>query len=441
MKTLFGISSFCRVTYTVVSAAFLMVGCSALNEPQIEPFDKDGIIKQSYVDNFYSGEEPSNIRFYVESSGSMNGLFRKGQSTAFKYDVSAILFDPEVKDKVNGISLFGNNAEILNEYTTTEEFRKRMNAGEFVSQASTVVPGMLRRIVDDLNNSVCDVAVFISDMKYSPIGSGYNVNMDQYSLEIQDIFSSLPGKSVSLISCESDFIAVDGTVLSNVFPYYFTIIGEPEKVAWLRNEFMATLSQSNRVQGCIDFAVNYGCPNYTALPSTSIGIVRNSHEFMIDTLVNSHSSSFTTYDDAMQPAEVILAVNYRHIPLDVISSLSETDFRVSSYWGLTKASITIMPDTYKPTADAVLLQNVNPNVFLKLTVTGLGNNKEDVLKVQLQNRFDKGTFIEKYYGAVKEDELDKTLSIDGFIEGLKRAYPSEENFQNAPMVLFITKKN
>jgi hypothetical protein len=162
---------------------------------------------------------------------------------------------------------------------------------------------------------------------------------------------------------------------------------------------------------------------------------------MIDTLVNSHSSSFTTYDDAMQPAEVILAVNYRHIPLDVISSLSETDFRVSSYWGLTKASITIMPDTYKPTADAVLLQNVNPNVFLKLTVTGLDNNKEDVLKVQLQNRFDKGTFIEKYYGAVKEDELDKTLSIDGFIEGLKRAYPSEENFQSAPMVLFITKKN
>ena len=100
-----------------------------------------------------------------------------------------------------------------------------------------------------------------------------------------------------------------------------------------------------------------------------------------------------------------------------------------------------MPDTYKPSADTALLQNVNPNVFLKLTVTGLGNNKEDVLKVQLQNRFDKGTFIEKYYGAVKEDELDKTLSIDGFIEGLKRAYPSEENFQNAPMVLFITKKN
>lgn len=441
MKTPTWISPYCRAILKVSLPAFLLFGCSSLNEPQIEPFDKDGIIKQSYIDNFYFEREPSNIRFYVESSGSMNGLFRKGQSTAFKYDVSAILFDPEMKDKINGISLFGNNAEILTEFDTTEEFRKRMNAGEFVSQASTVVPGMLRRIVDDLNNSVCDMAVFISDMKYSPIGPGLKVSMNQYSLEIQDIFSSLPDKAVSLISCESDFIAANGTVLSNVFPYYFTIIGEPAKVAWLRNELMATLSHSNRVQGCMDFAVNYGCPNYTALPSTSIGMVRNSHEFLNDTLVNSHSSSFTTFDDAMHPAEVIMAVNYRHIPLDVINSLSESDFRVTSYWGVTKASLSIMPNSYIPIADAALLQYVNPNVYLKLTVTGLDNYKEDVLKIQLLNRLEKGTFIEKYFGAVKEDELDKTLSIDGFIDGLKRAYPNADNFQNTPMVLFITKKN
>ena len=31
--------------------------------------------------------------------------------------------------------------------------------------------------------------------------------------------------------------------------------------------------------------------------------------------------------------------------------------------------------------------------------------------------------------------------IDGFINGLKRAYPNSANMQNAPMVLFVTKKN
>jgi hypothetical protein len=49
--------------------------------------------------------------------------------------------------------------------------------------------------------------------------------------------------------------------------------------------------------------------------------------------------------------------------------------------------------------------------------------------------------MEKYYGAMAEGDLDRTLSIDGFINGLKRAYPTSANMQNAPIVLFVTKKN
>ena len=153
-----------QVLACVTLAASLSSCKGILNEPLIEPFDQNGVVKSSYAESMYSSTEPENVVFYVESSGSMNGLFRKNQSTGFKYDVSAILLDPEVKSKTGKICLFGNKANIIGEYTP-EDFRRKMNAGDFVSQASTVVPEMLQRIIDDIKNSVCDVAVFISDMK------------------------------------------------------------------------------------------------------------------------------------------------------------------------------------------------------------------------------------------------------------------------------------
>lgn len=414
--------------------------CGSYNEPLIEPFDQDGLIKSSYIEGVYTSTQPDNVVFYVESSGSMNGLFRRNQSTGFKYDVSAILLDPEVKGKTAKVCLFGNNADIIGEYTP-EDFRRKMNAGDFVSQASTVVPNMLQRIIDDINNSVCDVAVFISDMKYSPGGAAHSVAMDQYAIDIQNKFASLSDHAVSLISCESNYVSANGSVLSNVFPYYFTIIGESSKVAWVRNQFLDALSGQSRPIGCVDFGVDYGCPKYTAIPSTAIGMSRNNFEFMNPEIENAHSSSFTTFDDNIQPAEVILAVNYRHISQELINSLESQDFSVTSHWGDARASVTVMPSNYKPTVDASLVQNINPNTYLKLTISGLDHYDQDVIKVQMQTRQNAVNCMEKYYGAMAEGDLDRTLSIDGFINGLKRAYPTSANMQNSPMVLFVTKKN
>ena len=424
----------------VVLAALLSSCVESYNEDLIEPFDKNGVLDSSYVKSMYSSTQPDNVVFYVESSGSMNGLFRRNQSTGFKYDVSAILLDPEVKSKTSKVCLFGNKANIIGEYSP-EDFRRKMNAGDFVSQASTVVPEMLQRIIDDIKNSVCDVAVFISDMKYSPGGATHSVAMDQYAIDIQNKFASLPDLAVSLISCESNYVSANGSVLSNVFPYYFTIVGESSKVAWVRNQFLDALSGQSRPIGCVDFGVDYGCPKYTTLPSTAIGMFRNKFEFMNSAVENIHSSSFTTFDDNIQPAEVVLAVNYRHISHELINCLESQDFTISSHWGDAKASVTVMPSNYKPTVDASLVRNVNPNTYLKLTISGLDYYDQDVIKVQMQTRQNTVNCMEKYYGAMAEGDLDRTLSIDGFINGLKRAYPTSANMQNAPIVLFVTKKN
>ena len=440
MKFLGASRTILQILAGVVLAASLSSCKGSYNKPLIEPFDQDGVLKSSYVESMYSSTQPDNVVFYVESSGSMNGLFRRNQSTGFKYDVSAILLDPEVKSKTSKVCLFGNKANIIGEYSP-EDFRRKMNAGDFVSQASTVVPEMLQRIIDDIKNSVCDVAVFISDMKYSPGGATHSVAMDQYAIDIQNKFASLPDLAVSLISCESNYVSANGSVLSNVFPYYFTIVGESSKVAWVRNQFLDALSGQSRPIGCVDFGVDYGCPKYTTLPSTAIGMFRNNFEFMNPAVENTHSSSFTTFDDTIQPAEVVLAVNYRHISQELINSLESQDFTISSHWGDAKASVTVMPSNYKPTVDASLVRNVNPNTYLKLTISGLDYYDQDVIKVQMQTRQNTVNCMEKYYGAMAEGDLDRTLSIDGFINGLKRAYPTSANMQNAPIVLFVTKKN
>ena len=94
MKFLGASRTILQILACVTLAASLSSCKGILNEPLIEPFDQNGVVKSSYAESMYSSTEPENVVFYVESSGSMNGLFRKNQSTGFKYDVSAILFTP-----------------------------------------------------------------------------------------------------------------------------------------------------------------------------------------------------------------------------------------------------------------------------------------------------------------------------------------------------------
>ncbi len=45
-----------------------------------------------------------------------------------------------------------------------------MNAGAFVSNSSTHVPAMLHNIIENIDTSKNEVAILVSDMKYSPMG-------------------------------------------------------------------------------------------------------------------------------------------------------------------------------------------------------------------------------------------------------------------------------
>lgn len=130
----------------VISSGIMFAGCGNCDRMPIEPFDSQGIISEAYVNSFFKAEQPDSVKFYIESSGSMNGLFRRNLGTSFKYDVSSIVLHPELMNRITSVALFGRNTEIVNEYDP-KTFRKKMNTGEFVSQASTVVPKMLEKIL------------------------------------------------------------------------------------------------------------------------------------------------------------------------------------------------------------------------------------------------------------------------------------------------------
>lgn len=432
----------CHSIVVLSMIAFFLYGCGAnnsLNTAEIENYNEDGVLKQEYLEDFYCSEAPSSIRFYIESSGSMNGLFRSYRNTGFKHDISAILLDSEIGNNIDSVAVFGNDAEIAGLYSATD-FRQKMNGGEFEKQASTKVPDMLERIVQDMEQSLCDVAVFISDMKYSPVGINFDIAMGHYELDVEKVFSSIPDKSVSLISCESDYVSTGGTVLCEEFPYYYTIIGDASKVAWLRNKVISTLEKFGKNLSCNDFSVEYGCPRYAALPSTAVNMVRNNYEFLNGFSYEEHCSSFTNYSNDIMPAEVIIGANYRHLPDNILQELTGSDFEISSYRGGASASISVLND-YSPSADVDIVDNVQPNVFLKLTIQGLGGYDCDMLKINLHKEVAFDTRISKYYGATKESELNKTVSIEKFIEGLSNAYPEPLVVQDAPMTIFVTNKN
>ena len=428
----------------VISSGIIFVGCSNCDRIPIEPFDSQGIISETYVNSFFKAEQPDSVKFYIESSGSMNGLFRRNLGTSFKYDVSSLVLHPELMNRIKSVALFGRNTEIINEYDP-KTFRKKMNNGEFVSQASTVVPKMLEKIIEDINNSVCDVAVFISDMKYSPIGKDSKVNISQYSIDVKEQFAHLRNKSVSIISSETNYLAADGKEITKSFPYYYVVIGVPEKVVWMRNLLDNTLSEPNdffpeKTISYKDFGIKYGCPSYSALPDLAIGMIRNNEEYGKDFLNQNLCFSFNDFDSSMQPAEVVLAINYSYLPSEGINFFSSSDFEVNSFWGTSNASLEVLPEDYSTNINKSYIEQVSPNIYVKLKISSLDENyKYDVINVLLKRKNINCNPMEKYYGAKLESELEKTLSIDGFINGLKSIYGETNSFQTEPIVIHITK--
>ena len=437
--------------YAIVAFCLLFIcACGDINEYLLPPYDKDGVIKSEYLEKMYTCEAPDNISLYIESSGSMNGLFRKGLSTKFQYDISAVLTSDEMKNRIVGVNIFNNDGKSVRKYNSAD-FRNKMNSGDFISQSSTFIPNMVETMLKDVDSLTCDVAVFISDMKYSPVRPGGKVSqtdIDQYRLDIKNIFSGRfknADYSVGLICCESNFLAGNGREICAEFPYYFVIVGKSSKVAWVRNQIVHSLSHKNNVKGCADFNVSYGYPKYTILPKSIFGGLVNNYE-VAEGLFSKHCSSILSFDDTMSPVRLVVGVNYNHLPQTFLEQLRPVDFVCSSYYRDVNIKVVEVAHANNCVSQDHMV-NVRPNLFLTLELTGLKYYDDDVINICLAAKQQNMESFDKYYGATREGELGKTYLLEAFIDGLKDAATVQGsktpkfNLQNGDMYIFVSRKN
>ena len=235
---------------------FIFNSCGEVNTVGDPHFTEDGyFIGDSTDTDSFVLCSPSQIKFYVEVSGSMNGFFRANKPTQFKADVWQILshysqFSPSV-------TILTDSGDMGASFALSD-FRTKMNTGAFVSSASTKVPLMLQSIIDDIHPDEGEVAVLISDMKYSPVGDqAPDVLLTQYSTDISDILGKY-GKAVSLVGATSDFLDKSGNVMTDKSPYYFLILGNGEQVASVRNVISSLLEMANHLIDNIDSGFDYG---------------------------------------------------------------------------------------------------------------------------------------------------------------------------------------
>jgi len=240
--------------------ALVLWGCGSVNSNGDPHFDEDGHFLGDSTTAEFRMECPREVSFYVEVSGSMNGFFRANQPTDFKADLWNVLtYYRPLSRGVNVLTNDGDRGASLSH----SEFQTLMNTGSFVSSASTQVPLMLRTIIGNLMSDSTQVAVLVSDMKYSPVGSSApEVLMTQYSSDVSAVLARY-GKAVSLICATSNYLDSKGQDIAARSPYYFLVIGRPEYVAYMRNGISTLIESRGHFVDNIDSGFDFGHPRHT----------------------------------------------------------------------------------------------------------------------------------------------------------------------------------
>lgn len=239
--------------------SFAASSCSEVNTVGDPHFTSDGYFQcDSDSATSFRIIQPSKIKYYIEVSGSMNGFFRANQPTQFKTDVWGIMsyFSALPSD----VTILTNNGS-AGVRMSIDNFRQQMNTGSFVSTASTQVPIMLASIINDVKPKKGEVAVLISDMKYSPVGAAApKVLMEQYSSDVSRILGTFH-KPLSLIAATSNYLDKKSEV--EVSPYYYFVLGNAGEVAYMRNCISTLLDNNHHFVDNIESGFDYGAPSYS----------------------------------------------------------------------------------------------------------------------------------------------------------------------------------
>ena len=343
----------------------------------------------------------SRIKFYVEVSGSMNGFFRANKPTKFKKDVWEICsYYESISTNVTILTNNGSKGANL----PMAQFQTKMNTGAFISAASTKVPVMLNSILSSLDTDNGEVAVLISDMKYSPVGSAApNVLITQYSTDISKILGNF-GKSVCLVCATSDYLDRTGNVKTKRSPYYFFIMGNSNAVAEVRDGISTLLKGNDSFVDNIESGFDYGHPKY------SFGIPNKCYQL-------DDEPTFLQYEEAdeVDTCTIKLKVDlkpYRWLMTD--KKYLKEAFKIKPLYGST-IEIGNIDMEVKNITDTKLQRTAIATIELKLS--NMPTDSE-VLEWTLELPNTDYTLFSEFCGSTDENDYTKSYSIEAFMKGI-----------------------
>ena len=419
-----------RSIQTIVKSTVLPVfmfvsltGCNTnVNTNNHPKFTKEGYFINDSTSTVFKMEDPSLIKFYVEVSGSMNGFFRSNLPTYFKQDFWKIL--NYYSSISNPITVLTNSGAVGARFSLSD-FQSKMNTGAFMSSASTKVPVMLRTIMSNLNAEKGEVAVLVSDMKYSPVGSqAPNVLMTQYSTDVSRILGDF-NQSVCLIGATSNFISRNAEIADS--PYYYLILGKQEYVATVRNVISTLLEQQGRFVDNIESGFDYGRPRH------SFSISNKCDQF-------DDEPTFTNYEEATDAdtCTIRLKVNledYRWIMAD--------EYRIRKYFKA-KALYGSQVDLGKIKIDVENITGESHDLNRKacasvdLKIYNMYSDS-DVIEWTLDIPNTEYTLFNKYFeGATDEGDATKSYSLMDFVRGMFQGGVVSKDLK--PNYILISKK-
>ena len=400
------------------------VSCGGpINAVSDSHFTPEGYSLDSVKETF-SAEKPSELRFYVEVSGSMNGFFRSNRATRFKKDVWSIVSNFGGND----VSVLSNAGTVAGTYSVSD-FRARMNSGAFVSNQETLVPTMLKSILDNLKFEEGQCAVLISDMKYSPERQkDVKVLLTQYQTDIRNTIGKYPGLAVSLIMAKSDYLHLDKRTrtITNIedSPYYFLILGKDKNVAFMRNCIATLLEDYGDYGDCIETGFDYKTPIY------SFGIPDNALQLL-------DQPTFTNFDiQYSDTCKVVLNIdlsNYRWLITN--EDAFKESLAVKSCYGssvsIGKVSIDVNNHFNKE-----LRRNATAKVELKIYNMF---TESDVVEWTL-NHPDYSVTLDftNIMAATVENDYTGSFSVDRFVSGVFNAI--QNHWDETPNRILISKR-
>ena len=388
-------------------------------------FDDNGGLKNCPApDPIY---KTGKIKCFIESSGSMAGFFQANKITGFKSDVWSVL--NEFYDKIDSVRLFRDSSEPV-EKMALANFRRNMNAGNFRFAGSTQIPQMLKDVVLSLGKN--DVGMFISDMKYSPMGSQADILLTQYGTDVKNVIKNTP-YAFSIIGLTSSYITGRGKTVENS-PYYIILIGNDLPVNKMKQKIMQSIRKENLLGEISFYRKDFPTPMYTLLANRGIvnGITYESDNKLYYTIGDINKESDVTF---------YLAADFTKLPYYLFSDNKQLMQQLEVKADGARATVEELTDSASfdfGNGSREAANKVHATHFIKIKVSDI---LDGATQVTLSVKRKEAGWVSAVCGAKYETEYNKTISFEQLMSGLKDAYNTEKQskyYYNAPFVVLIT---